>query len=48
MLDQSETAMEVVGGTQQYGFTANWKLLCENSVDGYHGLPTRRSAAISM
>ena len=43
VLDQSETAMEVVGGTQQYGFAANWKLLCENSIDGYHGLPTHAS-----
>ncbi len=43
VLDQSETAMEVVGGTQQYGFDANWKLLCENSIDGYHGLPTHAS-----
>lgn len=43
VLDQSETAMEVVGGTQQYGFDANWKLLCENSFDGYHGLPTHAS-----
>ena len=40
VFDQSEVAMEVVGGTQAYGFAANWKLLCENSFDGYHGLPT--------
>jgi p-cumate 2,3-dioxygenase subunit alpha len=32
--------MEIVGGTQEYGFAANWKLLCENSIDGYHGMPT--------
>ena len=39
-VDQSEVAMEVVGGIQEYGFQANWKLLAENSFDGYHGLPT--------
>ncbi|MBV1876966.1 MAG: aromatic ring-hydroxylating dioxygenase subunit alpha [Pseudomonadales bacterium] len=38
--DQSEVGMEVVGGTQEYGFDANWKLLVENSIDGYHGVPT--------
>ncbi|MES1990995.1 MAG: aromatic ring-hydroxylating dioxygenase subunit alpha [Pseudomonadota bacterium] len=40
VMDQSETGMEVIGGTQEYGFRANWKLLAENSIDGYHGLPT--------
>ena len=40
VLDQSEVGMEIVGGTQEYGFAANWKLLCENSIDGYHGMPT--------
>jgi p-cumate 2,3-dioxygenase subunit alpha len=43
VLDQSEAGMEIVGGTQEYGFAANWKLLCENSFDGYHGLPTHIS-----
>lgn len=38
--DQSEVGMEVVGGTQDYGIRANWKLLAENSVDAYHGMPT--------
>ncbi len=40
VMDQSEVGMEIVGGTQEYGFAANWKLLCENSIDGYHGMPT--------
>ncbi len=40
VMDQGEAGMEIVGGTQEYGFEANWKLLCENSIDGYHGLPT--------
>ncbi|MBV1906985.1 MAG: aromatic ring-hydroxylating dioxygenase subunit alpha [Pseudomonadales bacterium] len=39
-IDQSEVGMEIVGGTQEYGFDANWKLLVENSIDGYHGMPT--------
>jgi p-cumate 2,3-dioxygenase alpha subunit len=39
-MDQSEVAMEIVGGIQEYGFQANWKLLAENSFDAYHGLPT--------
>jgi len=42
-MDQSEAGMEVVGGIQEYGFEANWKLLAENSFDGYHGMPTHAS-----
>jgi p-cumate 2,3-dioxygenase alpha subunit len=38
--DQGENGMEIVEGTQDYCVTANWKLLQENSVDGYHGQPT--------
>ncbi|MDE1174969.1 MAG: aromatic ring-hydroxylating dioxygenase subunit alpha [Parvibaculaceae bacterium] len=40
VMDQSADGMEVIGGTQEYGFKANWKLLAENSADGYHGQPT--------
>ncbi len=40
VMDQCADGMEVVGGTQEYGFKANWKLLAENSIDGYHGQPT--------
>ncbi len=40
VMDQAETGMEIVGGTQEYSVDANWKLLCENSFDGYHGIPT--------
>ena len=40
VMDQSEGGMEIIGGTQEYGFKANWKLLAENSIDGYHGMPT--------
>ncbi|HTK67488.1 MAG TPA: aromatic ring-hydroxylating dioxygenase subunit alpha [Pseudonocardia sp.] len=38
--DSSETGMEVIKGTNEYCISANWKLLAENSVDGYHALPT--------
>jgi p-cumate 2,3-dioxygenase alpha subunit len=38
--DQGEAGMEIVGGGQNYFIDANWKLLAENSVDGFHGLPT--------
>jgi len=31
---------EIIRGSNQYAIEANWKLLVENSIDGYHGLPT--------
>lgn len=40
--DQSEAGMKVVAGQQAYSARANWKLLMENSYDGYHGLPTHQ------
>jgi p-cumate 2,3-dioxygenase subunit alpha len=40
IVDQSEVGMEIVGGTQSYAINANWKLLVENSYDGYHGVIT--------
>ena len=34
-------------GTNEYSFTANWKLLVENSIDGYHASPpTTRTSSI--
>ena len=36
----SAEAMVVVGGTHEYSARANWKLLFENSADGYHALAT--------
>ncbi|HVZ45805.1 MAG TPA: aromatic ring-hydroxylating dioxygenase subunit alpha [Ramlibacter sp.] len=42
LADQSEAGMEIVGGTQEYQINANWKLLVENSIDGYHA-PTTHS-----
>jgi len=42
--DQSlDGTMRVVSGTQRYSIRANWKLLAENSVDGYHAPPLHRS-----
>jgi p-cumate 2,3-dioxygenase subunit alpha len=38
--DQSSTGMQVIGGSHLYGAHANWKLLSENSMDGYHALTT--------
>lgn len=38
--DQAEEGMTIVGGTQEYSMRANWKLLTENSIDGYHALTT--------
>ncbi|MED1605098.1 aromatic ring-hydroxylating dioxygenase subunit alpha [Cytobacillus kochii] len=42
-VDQSEFGLEVMGGVQQYSVRANWKLLAENSVDLYHGMPTHKT-----
>ncbi len=38
--DQSDTGMRVIGGSHVYAIRANWKLLAENSFDGYHALTT--------
>ncbi|HTO55010.1 MAG TPA: SRPBCC family protein [Myxococcota bacterium] len=54
--DQGESGMEIVGGTQSYAIHANWKLLVENSYDGYHAQITHArymkwlasSGAVSM
>lgn len=40
VVDQAESGMTVVGGTQEYAIRANWKLLTENSIDGYHAATT--------
>ncbi len=37
-----EEGMEVLGGTHEYAINANWKLLAENSIDGYHGFTTHK------
>ncbi|GAA4329056.1 aromatic-ring-hydroxylating dioxygenase subunit alpha [Pigmentiphaga soli] len=38
----SPAELEVVQGAQAYGMRANWKLLVENSIDSYHGIPTHQ------
>ena len=35
--------MRVVKGEQRYSIRANWKLLAENSVDGYHAAPVHKT-----
>jgi 3-phenylpropionate/cinnamic acid dioxygenase small subunit/phenylpropionate dioxygenase-like ring-hydroxylating dioxygenase large terminal subunit len=40
--DQSPHGMQIVGGTHLYSMRANWKLLVENSIDGYHALTTHQ------
>jgi p-cumate 2,3-dioxygenase alpha subunit len=37
---QSESGMAIVPGIQEYAIRANWKLLVENSFDGYHAATT--------
>ena len=34
--DQDASEMRVVAGSNRYSIKANWKLLAENSIDGYH------------
>jgi len=41
--DQSAEGMELVAGTHQYTMKANWKLLMENSCDGYHGFTVHQT-----
>ncbi|MBP1971716.1 p-cumate 2,3-dioxygenase alpha subunit [Virgibacillus natechei] len=43
VVDQSEYGLEAQGGVQEYSVRANWKLLAENSVDLYHGMPTHKT-----
>jgi p-cumate 2,3-dioxygenase alpha subunit len=40
VVDQSLTGdMEVIAGSHLYRMGGNWKLIVENSIDGYHGRP---------
>ena len=41
--DQSPGGMRVIPGSNRYTIKANWKLLAENSIDGYHALPTHQT-----
>jgi p-cumate 2,3-dioxygenase subunit alpha len=40
MLDFGGEEVEIVEGAQAYSMKANWKLLIENSIDGYHAMST--------
>ena len=40
--DQSEVGMAVLDGTHEYSARTNWKLLVENSYDGYHAASTHQ------
>ena len=40
VIDGCDGSVEIVRGTNQYSFAANWKLLVENSIDGYHAEST--------
>jgi p-cumate 2,3-dioxygenase alpha subunit len=35
-----DKSVEIITGTNQYAIAANWKLLAENSIDGYHAVST--------
>ena len=41
--DQAPDGMRVIPGSNRYTIKANWKLLAENSIDGYHALPTHQT-----
>lgn len=40
VVDGCGGSVEIVKGTNEYSFDANWKLLVENSADGYHAAST--------
>jgi p-cumate 2,3-dioxygenase alpha subunit len=40
IIDEAGGDLQVINGTQEYGMQANWKLLVENSIDGYHAAST--------
>jgi p-cumate 2,3-dioxygenase alpha subunit len=39
VVDAAADGVEIITGTNEYGMDANWKLLVENSIDGYHAAP---------
>ncbi len=43
VLDQSRSGMRVIPGSNKYTVKANWKLMVESSLDGYHIVPTHRT-----
>jgi p-cumate 2,3-dioxygenase alpha subunit len=43
IVDACDGAAEIIAGAHDYAIDANWKLLVENSIDGYHGLPVHET-----
>jgi p-cumate 2,3-dioxygenase alpha subunit len=43
IVDQAEKGMRIIQGSNRYSIKANWKLLVENSLDGYHVRPTHKT-----
>ena len=43
MAQHSAAGLQVIRGVHEYHIRANYKLMCENSYDGYHLEPTHRS-----
>ena len=47
VLDQAEEGMRIVKGAHRYSVKSNWKLMVENSIDGYHA-PTVHATYIDF
>jgi p-cumate 2,3-dioxygenase alpha subunit len=47
VIDQAEDGMRIVKGSHRYSVKANWKLMVENSMDGYHA-PTVHATYIDF
>lgn len=43
LTEHSRDGIEVISGVHEYEIKANYKMLCENSYDGYHLLPTHNT-----
>ena len=43
VVDQASDGMRVLDGSNRYAIGANWKMLVENSIDGYHALPVHQT-----
>ena len=43
IVDQTELGLKTIRGSNKYHIKANWKLLVENSIDGYHVFPTHQT-----
>lgn len=43
VVDQAAEGMRILPGSNRYAIGANWKLLVENSIDGYHALPVHHT-----